>query len=570
MGKIIKPYEVISQLGQGGMGVVYKARSLTLKNKVVAIKQLWSQFSNNPVFVKLFLDEGEKLFNLDHRNIVKVTDILEEGGEFFIVMEFVEGRTLNEIIKREVGPIERKRAINLFRQILEGVAYIHSQPKPIIHRDLKPLNVLVTNDDTVKITDFGIAKELEDGEGSSTTMKGTPTYMSPEQIMDPGSVDIRTDIYSLGMTFYEMLCGKSPFSGNQSTTPTAVYTHVINDKVPPPTHFYPGISDALVDFVMKSIHKDREKRFPNAIEMLKELDRLDSGGQTTVQGEGGFASVYIPKPKSEVTAMPSPAVTHKSEIEHLTGNEMVLVEGGSFMMGSEDGDSDEKPIHRVTLSSFLIGKVPVTQKLWREVMGNNPSHFKGNKRPVDNVSWYDAVKFCNRLSQRDGLKGCYSEIEREKAGLMGSFLGLNSKMITCDFSANGYRLPTEAEWEFAARGGIKSRGYGYSGSYDLKKISWYAANSGSESHEVGTKDPNELGIFDMSGNVWEWCWDRYHQNYYSTSSQTDPRGPGVGSGRVERGGSWEDNAESCRVADRKSIFPGRGFHNIGFRLARTK
>ncbi len=205
MSKIIKPYEVISQLGQGGMGVVYKARSLTLKNKVVAIKQLWPQFNNNPKFVQMFLDEGEKLFNLDHRNIVKVTEILEEGGEFFIVMEFVEGRTLNEIIKREVGPIERKRAINLFRQILEGVAYIHSQPKPIIHRDLKPLNVLVTNDDTVKITDFGIAKELEDGEGSSTTMKGTPVYMSPEQIINPKTVDIRTDVYSLGMTFYEML-----------------------------------------------------------------------------------------------------------------------------------------------------------------------------------------------------------------------------------------------------------------------------------------------------------------------------------------------------------------------------
>lgn len=552
MSKIIKPYEVISQLGQGGMGVVYKARSLTLKNKVVAIKQLWSQFSNNPVFVKLFLDEGEKLFNLDHRNIVKVTDILEEGGEYFIVMEYVEGRTLNEIIKREVGPIERKRAINLFRQILEGVAYIHSQPKPIIHRDLKPLNVLVTNDDTVKITDFGIAKELEDGEGSSTTMKGTPTYMSPEQIMDPKTVDIRTDIYSLGMTFYEMLCGKSPFSGNHSTTPTAVYTHVINDKVPPPTHFYPGISDALVDFVMKSIHKDREKRFPNAIEMLKELDRLDSGGQTTVQGEGGFASIYIPKPKSEVTTMPSPAVIHKSEIEHLTGNEMVLVEGGSFMMGDTDGGCDEKPIHKVTLNDFYIGQTPVTQLLWYLIMGSSKSIFSGDYLPVENISFNDAILFCNKLSEHQGLKKVYFE---------------NKSGIVCDFSSNGYRLPTEAEWEFASMGGKRNKGFKYSGGNDLNELAWYAGNSGEGTTKVRTKKPNDLDIYDMSGNVWEWCWDWYGD--YRPGSENNPTGPAMGKFRVIRGGAWNSNEVLCRCTSRGYRSHSNKSSSLGLRLART-
>ncbi len=561
MGKIIKPYEVISQLGQGGMGVVYKARSITLKNKVVAIKQLWPQFNNNPLFVKLFLDEGEKLFNLDHKNIVKVTDILEEGGEYFIVMEYVEGRTLNEIIKREVGPIQRARAINLFRQILEGVAYIHSQPKPIIHRDLKPLNILVTSEDIVKITDFGIAKELEDGEGSSTTMKGTPTYMSPEQIMDPRSVDIRTDIYSLGMTFYEMLCAKSPFSGNQSTTPTAVYTQVINDKVPPPTEFYPDISDALVNFVMKSIHKDREQRFPNAIEMLHELDRLERGGQTTVQGEGGFASMSVPKQETDVKT-PSPIVPQKSGTEQLTGNEMVFVEGGSFMMGSNSGDPDEKPEHPVTVSDFFIGKVPVTQKLWREVMGNYPSYFTGDKRPVECVSWHDAIEFCNRLSRKEGLRECYSEIEQEKGGLMGSLIGQKAKSLTCDFKANGYRLPREAEWEYSARGGNQSKGYEYSGSNDLDEVGRYGGwnDKGNRSEEEGTalvgkKIPNELGIYDMSGNVWEWCWDLYDSS---------------GSFRVLRGGSWYGDAEYCRVAYRGSFNPDSRNSLSGFRLSRTR
>lgn len=285
MPKIIyDTYELLEQLGQGGMGVVYKARHVRL-GKLFAVKRLWEQFNTAEKVKELFFSEGKFQAQLQHHNIVQVSDLFKYENSYYIVMEYIEGRTLSEIIKNEVGPIERKRAINLFRQILEGVAYIHSQPKPIIHRDLKPLNVLVTNDDTVKITDFGIAKELEDGEGSSTTMKGTPTYMSPEQIMDPESVDIRTDIYSLGMTFYEMLCAKTPFSGNQSTTPTAVYTQVINDQVPPPTHFYPDISDSLVNFVMIAIHKDREQRFPNAIEMLQELVGIEERGETLLKIE---------------------------------------------------------------------------------------------------------------------------------------------------------------------------------------------------------------------------------------------------------------------------------------------
>jgi len=234
---------------------------------------------------------------------------------------------------------------------------------------------------------------------------------------------------------------------------------------------------------------------------------------------------------------------------------LVYVEGGSFQMGSNDGGSDEKPVHQVTVSSFYIGKYEVTQKEWQEVMGSNPSNWKGDNLPVEQVSWYDAVDYCNKRSRKEGLTPCYS----------GS--GSN---ITCNWSANGYRLPTEAEWEYAARGGNKSKGYKYSGSNDVGAVAWYDGNSGNKTHEVGTKAANELGIHDMSGNVWEWCWDWYNSGYYAKSPGSDPKGPGSGSSRVLRGGSWRYLVVVlCRVAIRSSFVPGIRSCDGGLRVLRA-
>ncbi|KAA0260771.1 MAG: formylglycine-generating enzyme family protein [Chlorobiota bacterium] len=225
------------------------------------------------------------------------------------------------------------------------------------------------------------------------------------------------------------------------------------------------------------------------------------------------------------------------------------------MMGSNDRDAydSEKPVHRVTVSSFLIGKYEVTQVLWESVMGNNPSNFKGPNRPVESVSWYEMVEFCNKLSEKEGLQKAYS----------GS-----GENIRCDFTSNGYRLPTEAEWEYAARGGNKSRGYKYSGSNDLDAVGWYDNNSGSATKEVGTKQPNELGIYDMIGNVWEWCWD--WKGEYSSMPQENPSGPTFGSDRINRGGSWRDEATDCLATSRQSHNPEFADNSGGLRVVRKK
>ncbi len=215
---------------------------------------------------------------------------------------------------------------------------------------------------------------------------------------------------------------------------------------------------------------------------------------------------------------------------------MVKVEGGTFTMGAtveqgSDTDSDEKPAHQVTLRGYYIGETVVTQALWKAVMGNNPSYREGDNLPVEQVSWEDTQEFIEKLNQETGRI---------------------------------FRLPTEAEWEYAARGGKKSKGYKYSGSDKLDEVAWYYRNSGYQTHPVKGKNANELGLYDMSGNVWEWCNDWFGK--YSCEAQTNPQGPEKGSCRVLRGGGWGDFARGCRVSYRYYRTPMDRNSNVGFRL----
>jgi sulfatase modifying factor 1 len=248
--------------------------------------------------------------------------------------------------------------------------------------------------------------------------------------------------------------------------------------------------------------------------------------------------------------------------------EMVLVQAGDFEMGSTDGSTNEQPIHLVTISKpFYMGKYEVTfeefdtfcENTQRYILPDDKGEGRGN-RPVAGVDWYDAVEYCNWLSEEEGLSPCYSG---------------KGKLLECNFSANGYRLPTEAEWEYAARGGHISKGYIFAGSNNPDDVAWHGGNSGKKAHDVGQKAPNEIGLYDMSGNRFEWCWDWYIDNFYSESTAIDPTGPPLPKVdfpwelvRVRRSGNWGEGTQSIRTTARSFDDPSYPGDN-GFRLVRN-
>ena len=250
-----------------------------------------------------------------------------------------------------------------------------------------------------------------------------------------------------------------------------------------------------------------------------------------------FANGLEPRWSSSVTA------SQRTVLEKLIAN-MVKVEGGTFMMGDDNGEDDEKPAHKVTLSDYYICKYEVTQAEWKAVMGENPTYDGGkwtskyglgSNYPAYYISGDDCDAFIRKLNELTGLK---------------------------------FRLPTEAQWEYAARGGKSSGGYRYSGGNDIGAVAWYDGNSGNKTHPVGGKQANELGLYDMSGNVLEWCSDWYGESYYRSNHQTDPTGPSGGSCCVLRGGSWDFYATGCRVANRyNSSVSYRYYNYFGMRLA---
>jgi sulfatase modifying factor 1 len=234
--------------------------------------------------------------------------------------------------------------------------------------------------------------------------------------------------------------------------------------------------------------------------------------------------------------------------------EMVLIPAGQFEMGDKEG-ADAKP-HTVSVSAFFIDKTLVIQEQYEKAMGDNPSRWKGGKNPVEQVRWSDAVKFCDKRSELEGLRPCY-----------------DLKTWKCDFNADGYRLPTEAEWEYACRAGTSTAYFFGDDPSKLGEYAWFDKNSGGRPRPVGQKQPNPWGLYDVCGNVWEWCNDFYKVDYYNESPTADPTGPDSGQTKVVRGGAWRFSAERCRSAYRYNENPGYadvcfGYDIYGFRCVR--
>ena len=545
-------YRIESHVASGGFGNTYLATDVNLKAKV-AIKEFYikminyregdsrtvgvSNSDNLEMFHSLrekFKKEAQRIFKIQHNNVVRVYSLFEEYSTVYYAMEFIEGESLNSLLKRE-GALPESLVRSVFSQMLDALDVVHQAG--LLHLDIKPHNIMMTANGVAKLIDFGASKHANQAE--ATTLTGfafTPEYAPPELTnQEYDEIGAWTDIYSLGITLYRLL-SNSPIPSKKDIRVNGADAFVYSRPV----------SEAMKQLILIMTQGASERR-PQSVTQLKTLAmQLDSQAVPLTQ------PLPSSQPENEATVVlelelkPKPSVPEtRSFMVNGVKFTMIAVQGGTFTMGTRtenkwwhyfDVDVDEKPAHPVTLSSFLIGQTEVTQEWWQAVMGNNPSWFKGAKHPVENVSWDDCQEFIRKLNSLTGQK---------------------------------FRLPTEAEWEFAARGGNRSQGYKYSGSNEIDGVAWYYGNSGGQTHEhdVAIKQHNELGLYDMSGNVWEWCQDWYDEKYYSSSPSSNPTGPASGSYRVLRGGSWSGGARLCRVASRFRDDADFRATNLGLRLA---
>ena len=577
-------YRLIKKVGRGSFGEVWRVRDEQLDLEL-ALKVYIALDERG---IEEFKGEYKTTYALNHPNLLKSNyfDVYESHP--YLAMPYCPVSTADL-----VGKMDESTAWRFVRDVSGGLAYLHS--KDIIHRDIKPDNILESEEGDFVITDFGISVKMRSTLRRNSTRKmdadvgGSYPYMGPEMFSSNPEAVKATDIWAMGVSLFELLCGELPFFGQGGgmmlrgaeipevrgdfsvelkgllrfclaeapwERPTAEQMHSYAEaklRGENPAMPWKGQGKSKVGTPASKEGGDKGKgkqtvpRSGKGQTVPMAEGQRKSGGTVpeAKEGKGRKKTIWIAIALALllVAGVVGISVQQNRQREIIrVGDvefEMVYVEGGTFIMGAtseqgSDADADERPVHSVTLSSFHIGKYEVTQGLWREVMGSNPSSNKaGNDYPVEMVSWEDCQEFIRKLNDRTGLT---------------------------------FRLPTEAEWEYAARGGRKRRGYKYSGSNSIGDVAWYIDNSGYETHPVGRKSPNELGLYDMSGNVYEWCNDWYG-SYYN-SSQTNPIGPYSGFYRVLRGGCCSFLDEwFCRVSCRgHSYDPGGRFSNVGLRL----
>jgi len=496
-GQQIGPYRLNKFLGAGSFGGVFHASEMVRNTSVqeVAIKVIPESSDDK-------LIELTNARKLEHSNLIKAYSV----GEFtflntemlYLVMELAQGSLENHIAK---GGLSADAIKNITAQVAQGLNYLHGQNK--VHRDLKPGNILKVNQQ-YKLADFGLIRTLNNKSHTQTVHNsGTIIYMPPEAFR--GDISSAWDLWSLGIMLIEMTTNQLPYKFNNDINQLMAKVMNCELQIPSlPKEFKPIIEGCL--------QKDRKQRW-TAQQVLNALQPV------------GWNSPPSPQPAPAAVKKPVSPTPFTEKLPNRVTLEMVSLPAGQFLMGSPDSDSDasddEKPPHQVKVNSFAIGKYPVTQAQYQAVMGTNPSHFKNNpQNPVEQVSWEDAQAFCQKLSQITGKT---------------------------------YRLLTEAEWEYACRAGTTTRYYFGDDANQLGDYAWYDGNSQNTTHPVGQKKPNAWGLYDMSGNVWEWCEDNWHDSYENA--------PKDGSAWIKngddnrsllRGGSWYSDPDGCRSAYRVS------------------
>jgi formylglycine-generating enzyme required for sulfatase activity/serine/threonine protein kinase len=633
-------YRLLTKLGEGGMGAVYKAVHTRL-DKVVALKMLSPRLEDDPQWISRFELEMKAVGRVSHPNIIQAYDAREINGVRFLVTEFVDGVHLGQLLA-ERGPLPIAEACEIARQAAFGLQAAHEHG--LVHRDVKPSNLMLTRQGQVKLLDLGLARVQA---ASPTAAKatasglimGTADYIAPEQVTDCHGVDIRADIYSLGASLFELLTGNAPFTGK---TPLEIITARLLKSPPPIRRLRAGVPETLAAVVHRMLATKPKDRYatPAAVAEaltpfaagcdLRSLWRTEPDVQAPALTELGpkphrtwplmvagvtvglavcgltlwlsmvhreqplrtvavvrkSAPALVPpqergrpvaEPRVTAEKRPAPAsvgVRRGQEVQatwaknlgmpvqqtNSIGMKLVLIPPGQFSMGSPTAEprelgvsmTRESPAHRVAITRpFLLGAFEVTQAEYQQVMGSNPSFFspqgKGRqpladqdtaRYPVESVSWADATEFCRRLS---ALQGEHS-------------------------ARRVYRLPTEAEWEYACRAGSTTRWASGDVDAELDAYAWLGSSSGNRTHPVGQKRANAWGLYDMHGNVFEWCADWFTEDYYTRSPSEDPVGPASGLERVIRGGSWWNAPAHARSAARVGA-PRDGSELIGLRVA---